>query len=91
MGERLGLWKVHRRREHHCVGGRFCAFWKGGRGLLLLLESERTFLLVDWVLNLGMERDVFLCGSGLKSGVQEAENGLVTLYKVNLKVIIVTK
>jgi hypothetical protein len=34
---------------------------------------------------------VFLCGNGLKSGVQEAENGLVTLYKVNLKVIIVTK
>jgi hypothetical protein len=42
---------------------------------------------VEW----GMERDVFLCGSGLKSGVQEAENGLVTLYRVNLKVIIMTK
>jgi hypothetical protein len=40
---------------------------------------------------LGMERDMFLCGSGLKSGVHEAENRLVTLFRVNLKVIIVTK
>ena len=54
------------------------------------IEDETVFGKKSGKVRLGMEREVVLCENRLKSGVREAENGLVTLQGLNLKIIIVT-
>ena len=66
-------------------------FLEGRKRIVSASGGGEDILVGSLGVELGMKRDVFLCESGLKSGVQEAENGLVTLYGVNLKVTIVAK
>jgi hypothetical protein len=66
-------------------------FLEGRKRVISAFGGTEDILVGSLGVELGVERDVFLCEGGPKSGVQEAEDGLVTLYKVNLKVIIVTK